>query len=47
MITVALDLSCTICGHSRFTLPVGQDDGDSVHCSTLPAPSAAPICDAN
>ena len=37
MITVTLDLSCTICGHSRFTLPVGQDDGDSVHCANCTA----------
>ncbi|MBY5926310.1 MULTISPECIES: hypothetical protein [unclassified Halomonas] len=37
MITVALDLNCSICGHSRFTIPVGRDDGDSVHCANCTA----------
>lgn len=37
MIRVTLDLCCTICGHTRFLLPIKQQDGPNVSCANCSA----------
>lgn len=37
MISVALDLTCSICGFGRFLLPIHRQDGANVCCANCTA----------
>lgn len=37
MIKVTLDLSCTVCGHQQFHLPVKSQEGVNVKCANCSA----------
>lgn len=37
MIKVTLDLTCSICGHQQFHLPVNRQEGTNVRCANCSA----------
>jgi len=37
MIKVTLDLSCSICGHQQFYLPINSQEGANVRCANCSA----------
>ncbi|OHY98239.1 hypothetical protein BC443_04015 [Salinicola sp. MIT1003] len=37
MIRVTLDLSCSICGHEQFYLPINSQEGTNVRCANCSA----------
>lgn len=37
MIKVTLDLSCSICGHEQFYLPINNQEGTNVRCANCSA----------
>lgn len=37
MIRVTLDLTCSICGHQQFQLPVNSQEGVNVRCANCSA----------
>jgi len=37
MIKVTLDLSCSICGHQQFYLPISSQEGANVRCANCSA----------
>ncbi|WP_110675972.1 hypothetical protein [Salinicola sp. RZ23] len=37
MITVTLDLTCSICGHQQFHLPIKAEEGVNVCCANCSA----------
>ncbi|MAM56151.1 MAG: hypothetical protein CMN25_02330 [Salinicola sp.] len=37
MMTVTLNLDCSVCGHHRFHLPIKQEEGARVTCANCSA----------
>ncbi|GHB33134.1 hypothetical protein [Salinicola rhizosphaerae] len=37
MIKVTLDLTCSVCGHQQFYLPVRHEEGANVSCANCTA----------